>query len=162
MTDQRHEYLSVLLRYYEEELVGEAYFLGLCNIFERPDQQQKLKLLADVEFHSVRGARSLIAKYELETRHLDTLTEIGGNYARAYEHWSWNELVEYMAKRYPGYLDDFAYLESLAPDEDLPPLEFLTQHEVAAIEFANRELAGDDDSSEPLRRYLCATPPSAS
>jgi hypothetical protein len=56
--------------------------------------------------------------------------------------------------RYPGYVDDFEGLERLAPDEDLPALKLLTQHEVAAIEFAGREVAGEADSAASLHRYL--------
>ena len=35
-----------------------------------------------------------------------------------------------------------------------PALKLLTQHEVAAIEFAGREVAGEADSAAPLHRYL--------
>jgi len=55
------------------------------------------------------------------------------------------------------YLDDFAGLENLAPAEDLPALILLTGHEVAVIEFAEMELAGDPDTAEAtpkLLRYL--------
>jgi dimethylamine/trimethylamine dehydrogenase len=62
--------------------------------------------------------------------------------------------MTYIIKRYPGYLDDFAGLENLAPAEDLPALNILTEHEVAVIEFAEMELAGDPDSMIPLNRYL--------
>ena len=42
----------------------------------------------------------------------------------------------------------------MAPEEDLYALNNLTEHEVAAIEFAKRELARDPDSLAPLRNYL--------
>ena len=42
----------------------------------------------------------------------------------------------------------------MAPEEDLYALKKLTNHEVAAIEFAKRELAGDPDSLSPLCDYL--------
>ena len=49
----------------------------------------------------------------------------------------------------------------MAPDEDLAPLKVLTEHEVVAIEFANRELAGAPDSREPLQRYIGCSDSSA-
>jgi hypothetical protein len=42
----------------------------------------------------------------------------------------------------------------MAPEGDLYALNTLTAHEVVAIEFAEKELAGDPDSVAPLRRYL--------
>ena len=62
--------------------------------------------------------------------------------------------MTYIIKRYPGYLDDFVGLENLAPAEDLPALSILTEHEVAVIDFAEMELAGNPDSLLPLNRYL--------
>jgi dimethylamine/trimethylamine dehydrogenase len=62
--------------------------------------------------------------------------------------------MTYIIKRYPGYLDDFKGLENMAPAEDLPALNILTDHEVAVIEFAKMELAGNPDSLLPLNRYL--------
>ncbi len=56
-------------------------------------------------------------------------------------------------------MDDFEGLENMAPAPDLPSLKFLTAHEAAAIEFANLEDAGADDSTAPLRLYLAARPP---
>ena len=66
----------------------------------------------------------------------------------------WLEFMTYMVNRYPGYLEDFTALEKMAPEEDLYALNNLTDHEVAAIEFAKRELAGDPHSLAPLRDYL--------
>ncbi len=42
----------------------------------------------------------------------------------------------------------------MAPSEDLYALKALTEHEVAAIDFARKELAGDSDSMAPLLQYL--------
>ena len=67
---------------------------------------------------------------------------------------NWFEFMTYMVNRYPGYLEDFTALERMAPDEDLYALNNLTDHEVAAIEFAKRELMGDPDSLAPLCDYL--------
>ena len=59
-----------------------------------------------------------------------------------------------MVERYPGYLDEFKDLEAMAPAEDLPALQKLTEHEVIVIEFAQRELQGCADSTLPLLKYL--------
>ena len=62
--------------------------------------------------------------------------------------------MTYIVKRYPDYLEDFTALKRMAPEGDLYALNILMDHEVAAIEFAKRELAGDPDSLAPLYDYL--------
>ena len=152
------EYLTTLLLYYEEEVMGEAYFYGLCEHFPEADQQRKLRLLAEVERHSADAVHPLIDKYHLQPRQAAELSAIGATHVDAHKDWTWNGLITYMTQRYPLYLDDFTALENLAPGEDQLPLKFLTHHEVMAIEFAQRELADDADSTRPLSLYLSQAP----
>jgi hypothetical protein len=42
----------------------------------------------------------------------------------------------------------------MAPMEDLIALKRLTEHEVVVIDFAQKELAGDQHSVNPLMGYL--------
>jgi hypothetical protein len=41
-------YLDTVLKYYEEEIMGEAYFYGLADYFKKEEERQKLALLAQV------------------------------------------------------------------------------------------------------------------
>ncbi len=100
------------------------------------------------------AVRPLLHKYGLEPREESAIHDQGKSYVEAHRSYSWHEFMTYIIKRYPGYLDDFAGLENLAPAEDLPALNILTEHDVAVIEFAEMELAGDPDSLIPLNRYL--------
>ena len=91
---------------------------------------------------------------------LDGIRALSGEaHVEPHKHWTWAELITHMTQYYPHYLDEFEHLEDLAPVQDQPLLRFLTQHEVAAIEFARRELAGDAHSTDPLQRYLAEPPP---
>ena len=146
------KYLETLLTYYEEEIMGEAYFYGLSEHF---DEKDKLVLLARVERRAADAVVPLIKKYGLSPRSDDELKQIGERNIEKHKALDWHQMVSYMINRYPAYLDEFAYLESMAPEEDLNALNMLTNHEVAAIDFANMELNGDQDSIVPLQRYLC-------
>ncbi len=134
--------------------MGEAYFNGLAACFDTPDQQEKLRLLAKVERHAAEAVRPLIVKYDLKPRSDQQLSALEADTIRTHGAWSWHQLVHYMVERYPLYMDDFEGLEKMAPKADLPQLKFLTAHETAAIEFANLEHVGADDSTAPLLRYL--------
>ncbi len=61
---------------------------------------------------------------------------------------------DHLVFRDPAYLDEFEALERLAPDDDMPALKLLTHHEVVAIDFADKEIAGDPDSLASIREYL--------
>lgn len=145
------EYLETLLSYYEEEVSGETYFYGLINHF---GEEEKLTLLARVERRAAESVVPLLQKYNLIPRNEAVLKTVGEGHAERNEHTRWRDFMTYMVTRYQGYLDDFARLENMAPEGDLYALNTLTEHEVAAIEFAEKELAGDPDSVAPLRRYL--------
>ena len=144
-------YLKTLLSYYEEEIEGEAYFYGLVDHFE---EQDKLTVLARVERRAAESVVPLLEKYKLVPGDESKLKARGESYVQRHASFGWFEFMTYMVNRYPGYLEDFTALEKMAPEEDLYALNNLTEHEVAAIEFAKRELAGDPDSLAPLRDYL--------
>ena len=150
-TQASGEYLDTLLKYFEDEISGEAYFYGLAEHFA---EREKTILLARVERRAAEAVRPLLQKYGLEPREESAIHAQGKSYVEVHRSYSWHEFMTYIIKRYPGYLDDFANLENLAPAEDLPALNILTEHEVAVIEFAEMELAGDPDSLIPLNRYL--------
>ena len=145
------KYLRTLLSYYEEEIQGETYFYGLIDHFE---EQDKLTVLARVERRAAESVVPLLEKYKLVPRDVSELKTRGADHVQRHACFDWLEFMTYMLNRYPGYLEEFSTLERMAPEEDLYALKKLTNHEVAAIEFAKRELAGDPDSLSPLCDYL--------
>jgi len=144
-------YLATLLSYYEDEISGEAYFYALADHF---DERDKLILLARIERDAAQVIEPLLEKYDLSPRNEAELKNQGRSYLGLHQSYSWSEFMTYIVERYPAYLDEFRALEAMAPAEDLPELNLLTEHEVAVIDFAKKELAGNTDSLLPLMRYL--------
>ncbi len=147
-------YLETLLKYYEDEIMGEAYFYGLADHIGGPAEREKLALLAEVERRAAEAVQPLLRKHGLAPRDESVLKVLGAADVERHRHYGWMELMAYMAGRYPAYLDDFEALERLAPEDDMPALKLLTHHEVVAIDFADKEIAGDPNSLAPLREYL--------
>ena len=145
------KYLKTLLSYYEDEIMGEAYFYGLVDHFE---EKEKLTLLARVERRAAESVVPLLNKYDLVPKDESELKTQGESYVGRHESFDWFELMTYIVNRFPGYLDDFTALKRIAPEEDLYALKIFTDHEVAAIEFAKKELGGDPDSLSHLYDYL--------
>lgn len=147
-------YRKRLLSYYEDEVMGEAYFYGLARHFDGADEREKLARLAEVERRAADAVRPLLAKHGLVPRDDSVLKPLGEAHVERHRRYSWAELMAHMVTRYPAYLEEFEALERLAPEEDRAALKILTHHEVVAIDFANREIAGDPDSLAPILQYL--------
>ena len=145
------EYLDTLLRYYEDEIRGEAYFFALADHFE---EYEKMILLGKVERCAAEAVVPLLQKYGLTPRDESIIQAEGNRHLWGHETYTWVEFLNHIVDRYPGYLDDFNGLEAIAPSEDLYALKALTEHEIAAIDFARKELAGDPASMVPLLQYL--------
>ena len=96
----------------------------------------------------------LLQKYKLQPRPTKILQTIGEEGVKKIVNLSWIEFIQQIKDTYPNYLIEFAALEALAPSEDLPFLKILTNHEIAAIEFAELELAGVNLSIKPLLAYM--------
>ncbi len=151
--DVSEKYLETLLLYYEEEIEGEAYFASIADRLPAPAQKQVFMLLAEVETYTATAMRALIEKYGLTPRPTEDLHATGRAQA-ADAHSDWDNLIAEMQETFPGYITDFERLEAMAPAEDLPGLKIATAHEVAAVDFLNREAANDPDSTAPLRHFL--------
>ncbi len=151
-------YLETLLEYYEEEIMGEAYFRGLAEHIGGAAECEKLVLLAEVERRAAEIVRPLLDRHGLAPRDAAVLKSLGTAHVERHRRHSWMEFMAHMIARYPAYVVEFEELERLAPEDDLPALKLLTHHEVVTIAFAKKEIACDPDSLAPLQEYLdCPT-----
>ncbi|MEM7733019.1 MAG: hypothetical protein AAF280_09585 [Pseudomonadota bacterium] len=151
------EYLDTLKQYYEEEVEGEAYFAEAARHYDDPLVREKLELLAECERHAAEAVEPLLHKYGLTPKSVAELQTSGREDAQATEV-DWAKMIAGMNKTYPGYLDDFKGLEALGPAEDQQRLNFLTEHEVAAIAFLRLEAIDPGSSVGPLKDYLATDP----
>jgi dimethylamine/trimethylamine dehydrogenase len=150
------DYHATLRSYFEEEIEGEAYFEALIPFFDEPGAAGKLALLARIERCAAEVTRPLLARHGLEPRPDEELRAMGVRWVAEREdrHTSWQDFVGRMARDYPRFIPMFEDLEAMAPEADRPRLAVLTEHEHVAIRFAERELAGDPDAADVLRRYI--------
>lgn len=150
-------YHETLVLYYEEEVEGEAYFAEFARSFDNPDHRSKMVLMAEVERHAAEAVAPLLKKYGLTPRSKADLSASGIASAKEAQS-DWDTAIDEMIRTFPGYIDDFERLEAMAPPEDRALLNFLTEHEVAAIKFLDLEKSDPANSMVPLHEYL-ATPP---
>ncbi|MEL7465511.1 MAG: FAD-dependent oxidoreductase [Pseudomonadota bacterium] len=149
------DYLPTLLKYWEEEIAGEAFFRELAARMPEPHQKEKMNLLADVERRTAEIARPLLDQYGLTPRD-DAALIAEGKADADHVPQEWEALIAYMVETFPDYMPSFDRLEQMAPVADRAILEQMTWHEVAAIDFAEREQAGDPEATAPLLEFLNA------
>ena len=147
-------YLDALLRAYEAEVAGEAYFKTLSSVFSEPDHHEKLMLLAAVEQRTWKTLRPLIERHRLEPLDDEALATRGKDWVKERAFRRWTDLMENMTTRYPGFIDKFKALAATGPVEDKGALEILVEHEVALLDFAEHEAAGDANSLVLVRAFL--------
>lgn len=157
MTATQPGYLDTLLKYYEEEIMGEIYFYGLSRNYDDAAQQEKLSLMAEVERYAAEAVRPVLQKYNITPRSDAELKPFGEAWIEKKGSINWNEFVTDMTVRYPEYIEQLKALEAMAPEDDVQTLRILTNHEVALVAFAKREVAGRLDSLEPIHNYLSQT-----
>ncbi|QYX56546.1 hypothetical protein K1T73_16105 [Roseovarius sp. SCSIO 43702] len=145
-------YLETLQLYYEEEIEGEAYFTAIAERLEG-DAREKMQLLADVETRAAEVTAPLLQRHGLTPRPRDELHAEGRKQAASVGA-EYDALIARWRREFPRYMEDFARLEAMAPERDLPALRELTRHETAAIAFLEAEAKGEADSARHLRAYL--------
>ena len=147
-------YLDALLQAYEAEVAGEAYFKTLTDVFSEPDHYEKLMLLAAVEQRTWKTLRPLIKRHRLEPLDNEALATRGQDWVKERAFRRWNDLLANMMTRYPGFIDKFKALAATGPVEDKGALEILVEHEVALLDFAAHEAAGDANSLALVRAFM--------
>lgn len=152
MTQDQFE--RYLVSAYEGEIGGHAYFNRLAACYADPNQSQKLECLARLEQRTAEWLRPVLARYGLtpcpdaETcdRSIERADVDAGE--------TWQQLIVHFRDDYPPYILKFEAMEAAGADEDQSALRALTQHEVAIVEFAKRELAAVQPSELPVQTLL--------
>ena len=147
-------YFEALLEAYEGEIAGEVYFKTLSGIFTEPTYAKKLLRLAAVEQRTSMALQPLINRHRIEPSCHAELVALGNSWVteRAFRHW--RDLINNMTSHYPGYIEKFKALEAASPIDDKPALKILVEHEIALLDFAEREKAGDPNSRARLQSFL--------
>lgn len=150
------DYPSSLLLCLEEECAGEAFFAALA---ERHDGRERhaLLLMAQIERAMTEALRPLVERHRLTPSPVAVLHAAGAREAKAQQGFAWRGFLKDMASDYPAYLGEFEAIARLGPAEDQAVFQLLLDHEIAFIDFAERDLAGDPDSHRALETFLgCA------
>ncbi|MCW3783986.1 hypothetical protein [Defluviimonas salinarum] len=147
------DYAAALLSAYEEEVSGEAYFAALAAM-QSGRARDALTLMAEMERATARALEPLLEAADVRPADRSALLEEGRAEAQELAGQSWHDLLTDMRDDYGAYVAEFEVVRAGAPEALRHHADLLVAHEVAIIDHARAELAGDSDSLAPLRRYL--------
>jgi hypothetical protein len=157
---ESHRKTSAYDTYVEErfqgEVYGEALFRTMADLCKVPARARKLRVLQQLE----RETKELLLPEVREVGHTgeeraERISEgeaLGAQLANA----PWQDLMRGFQEELERFVHDFERAEVLAPPGKGGLLRHVTAHERALLEFATRELAGDerDDALAPVIALL--------
>jgi hypothetical protein len=138
---------------YDGEIFGAAFFSALASRFAaNEDVRKKCEIMRDIELATAEKLKPVVARLNLPPSDHPTL-EAGGRNAAA-QVTEWEPFVARFKKLAPGFVAQFEAIVPLAPPQDQAAVKFLVDHEVAFVDFTEKESSGKGDSMAELRRLL--------
>jgi len=138
---------------FQGEVYGEALFRTMADLCEAPERARKFRVLQQLE----REMKELLLPAVRESggpgeESLARISEgeaLGTQLAKA----PWQGLMRGFQKELEVFVQEFEHAEGLAPPGKESLLQHVTAHERALLDFATRELAGDErgDSCAPAK-----------
>jgi hypothetical protein len=144
---------AALLNAYEEEVSGAAYFAGLAAQ-HTGHACEALLLIVEMEEVTARLLQPVIDAAGLCPGDADELAREGHADAEALRGTGWDTLLTGFRDDYGAYVAEFEAVRAAVPPHFRTRADLLVAHEVAIIDFARAELAGEADSQSILRGYL--------
>jgi hypothetical protein len=156
MSTDLQEYRKRIAEAYDGEIFGAAFFAELAGRFAADaGRRRKCELMRDVELETAGRLRPLVARLGLPWPDEHALAVAGRHAATTVI--DWDRFIERFRKLAPGFVASFEEIAAIAPVEDPSTARFLIDHELAFVEFTEREAAGDAESLSALRAVLQTT-----
>ncbi len=139
---ERDNYLEGIRSAWLGEQFGEVFFNALAARTDDPLLQARWQTLARLE--QVTGAKmAAVLERHGEQAATDEAIEISDEVLAQYTSASHADSMRRMKDVVEQAIARFDQLLAVAPEEDVPEVRFLVQHEQALLTFAERELADD-------------------
>ncbi|MGB3147447.1 MAG: hypothetical protein WBA91_06775 [Paracoccaceae bacterium] len=138
---------------YEEEISGATFFATLGRQLGGA-AEEALALFAEIEQETQRLVAPVARAHGLPKTSQADLNAEGAAEAESLRGITWAEFLAHIVADYPAYVAEFEATRDLAAPEARATLQWLVDHEVAMLDFARAELAGDANSRRVLRDFL--------
>lgn len=151
MSAATKEYHDGILAAWQGEQWGRAFFLRLAEVTNDLEARAKWEVLADLE--AATGARLAPLVADGAAPSDERVAPDGA--AAAYARLPHADAMQQMMTILDPAIERFRRLLQIAPESDRAVVQILVDHEVALKHFAERELAGESETSlEPVRAVI--------
>ena len=139
---------------YEDELRGEGFFASLAALDPIPRRAEVWRKMLAIEQVTTQALLSAAQALGVANHDPQALRAEGAAEADDWRALGWDGALLVMRDEFPAYLTEFDGLLAQTPPAYAPLIDLLIRHEVAFIDFATAELAGQADSMAVLDTYL--------
>jgi dimethylamine/trimethylamine dehydrogenase len=139
---------------YEDELRGEGFFASLAALDPIPRRAEVWRKMLAIEQVTTQALLSAAQALGVASRDPQALRAEGAAEADDWRALGWHGALLVMRDEFPVYLTEFGGLLAQTPPAYAHLVDLLIRHEVAFIDFAKAELAGQADSMDVLDDYL--------
>ena len=151
---ERDNYLDGIRSAWLGEQLGEVFFKALADRTEDRSMRSTWQTLAKLE--NVTGQRmAAVLTAHGEAATTDEAIEVGDEIVNRYAAASHLDSMLRMKDVVEKAIIHFDQLLAVAPDADVPSVQFLVHHEQALLTFVEREIAGNHDHAlEDVQKLL--------
>lgn len=152
MTTDSSEYRDGILQAWQGEHWGKAFLEQIAERTDDAGHRAKWQVLALLEEATGNALTPLVPdSAEPDPEGYRQVDAFVAEYAKL----SWTEALEQMMTLLDPAIERFERLLAMAPEEDRDTVQILVDHELALKRFAERELAGDPETSlDPVRAVI--------
>jgi hypothetical protein len=142
----RHRYHAGVTELYQAEIVGEGLFstwLARCA----PQHTYGMALLLQLEGEAKVRLRPFLWRLGLTLVEDESMRAAGSEVAEKLKDLPWREAMLELAQLVKPYLARYQALESAAPAADKTPIQFMVEHELTVLRYAELQAAGDTEGA---------------
>jgi hypothetical protein len=151
------EYRKQITEAYEGEIYGAAFFAALADRFAANEERRRqLEIMRDIEVMTAERMLPVVTRLNLPPANRASIETAARSAAAKVIDWA--PFIEVFHRLAPGFVAKFNTIVAVAPPQDRDIAQFLVDHEVAFVDFTEKEIAGKPGATDALERLLASSP----
>lgn len=142
-----YEYEQELVRRYQTEVMGEAYFNRLMSYFDAPDEKYKWAVMLQLETETKARVRSLMMNLGMDVTESEESRRTGISMAEEMRGKKWPDAISAFRDLALTLLEEEKEIAAKAPPEHRSYAESMISHGQCFFDFTELELSGKSQVS---------------
>jgi hypothetical protein len=143
----KYLYEEELIRRYQTEVFGEAYFNQMLSQFDAPEHKFKAAVMLQLETETKARVRAMMLSLGMDVKESQDSREIGTNMAEEMRGKPWLDAISEFRELAIKLLDEEKEIAAKAPSEYQAYAQSMVAHGQCFFDFSELELNGESDVS---------------